>query len=337
VKPLFNYDFSKPVILDTNTLLNATFISGGLAEHALWSLRKMGTPLYVTPGIEGEVAKLAERLKREYKLNYDPAEAVRIALGAHGILTAPLGGGTPLAGINRADEPIARSAKQLGAAIVTDDIEFIIEARAAGVEAWQYWEVARSFRGAGELRDLGRIVRYGVPQPHGSYIFARIAPGGWAGLKIDQKFSVCEVEDGLWVYYDGAGEQWHVRTPSGEIVRLSMPLLNDRHYVVGVHTTRSGRFTQVTLMAAEAGGPPAMTREVVARPGAPTSMSRLNVGHNRRRSDHWNGVIKDLVVASGALPPRTFRLLASTEDLSPNPADSDKLGDAVQRVIMLAS
>lgn len=337
MKPLFAYDFTKPVILDTNALLNATFNSGGMAAHSLWSLRKMATAIYVTPSIEAEVGRVSDRLKLKYGLAYDPAEVVRISLGAHGILFAPIPLGPPLAGINRPDEPIARAAKQLDAVIITDDIEFIIEARSAGVDAWQYWEVSRSYTGEGELPSLSKIVRFGAPASVGGYVFARVDPGGWAGLKIDHQFSVCEIDEGVWVYYDGTSEHWNVRTPAGEVVRLPMPLKQGIHYVVGVNIRPVVGGDEITLMAAEVGGQIYRTKSVVGSVGVVSANSRLNVGHSRRQRDHWNGLIKDLVVASGSLPARTFRLLASTEDLSPNPSDSDKLSEAVQRVVMLAS
>jgi predicted nucleic acid-binding protein len=337
VKPLFNYDFGKRVILDTNALLNATFNSDGLAAHTLWVLFKKGTPIYVTPTIEAEVGRVSDRLRRKYRLAYDPAEAVRSSVRAHGILFAPAPAGPLLGHINKADEPIARAAKQLGAAIITDDIEFIVQARASAVDAWQYWEVSRSFTGGGELPGLSKTVRYSPPADTGGYIFARVVPGGWAGLRINQQFSVCEIEDGLWLYYDGLSEQWHVRTPGGDIARLAMPLKPDIQYVVGANFGPAGKGGLIVLLAAEMGSEVATARADVGVVGKTTAKSRLNVGHSQRQLDHWNGLIKDLVVAPQRLPPRTFRLLASTEDLSPNPADSDKLEEAVQRVIVLAS
>ncbi|QBQ49106.1 hypothetical protein [Brevundimonas naejangsanensis] len=332
---LFNYDFSQRVILDTNALLNATFNSGGLAAYTLSVLRKKRTPMYVTPSIEAEVGRVSGRLKSKYRLGYDPAIAVRSALRAHEILYAPPPKGIPLARVNRPDEPIARAAKQLGAAVITDDIEFIIQARAAGVDAWQYWEVSRSYTGHGELPDISKVVRYGVPGGAG-YIFAGVAPGDWAGRRLDEKFSVCEVER-LWLYYDGLNEHWEVRTPGGEVVRLSMPLKAGSRYVVGVNFRPSEKGNQIVLMAAERGGVTEFVRADVGTVTDVTSQSRLNLGHTQRQSNHWNGTIQDLVVASGSLPIRTFRLLASTEDLSPNPLDSDKLEEAVQRVMVLVS
>jgi hypothetical protein len=337
LKPLFNYDFGKRVVLDTNAILNATFNSAGLAAHTLSSLRKMGTPIYVTPFIEAEVGRVSGRLKRKYGLGFDPAQAVRSALRAQGILFSPEPQGPPLAHVNKADEPIARAAKQLGAAIITDDIEFIVQARAAGVDAWQYWEVSRSYKGVGELPSLSKIVRYGAPSGSASYVFARVAPGGWAGLRINQQFSVCGFNEGIWLYYDGLSEHWQVQTPEGEIIRLPMPLKTDAHYVLGVNVRRTDKGNHITLMATEQGGLPICARADVRTVGTGTGQSRLSVGNSHRQLDHWNGPIRDLVVASGGLPPKTFRLLAATQDLSPNPLDSDKLEEAVQRVIVLAS
>jgi predicted nucleic acid-binding protein len=335
LKPLFNYDFSKRVILDTNTLLNATFNRGGLAAHAISVLRRMATPVYVTPSIEAEVGRVSERLKRKYRLGYDPAQAVRTVLRAQGILFAPPPRGPPIAHVNKVDEPIARAARHLGAAIITDDIEFIVEARAAGIEAWQYWEVSRSYSGDGELPDLSKVVRYGAPNGKCGYIFVRAVPGSWAGLKIEERFSICEISEGLWLYYDGLSEHWKVQTSAGEIVRLSMPLENDGHYIVGVNLRPTEKGCHIALMAAKQGGQEAIARADVRAVGKGIGNSELSIGHNRHQLEHWNGAIKDLVVASGSLPPRTFRLLASTEDLSPNPADSDTLAEAVQRVITL--
>jgi hypothetical protein len=334
-KPLFNFDFSRRVALDTNTLLNAAFVHSGLARLTVTFLRRMGTPVYVPQITEQEAQDIAQRLGVANALGDRATRELADYITAGGFLFSPPPVGFPIPGINRIDEPIARSSRLLGAILLTDDIDLICQCRQAGIEAVQPWEVARSYRGDGALSDLSTIVRYLQPANDRGYAFARVAPGDWAGRRIDQSFTVVHVEGFCILAYLNASEEWSFSLDGVGSILLKASVLAEHHYVVCAQYLAGGLQTLLSLRVAEVAGDIQSNRQSFKGNPAISPNRVVSVGHRLNVTEHWNGIIKELTISDSTVAARTFRHIAGTEDLSPNPMDGDRLSLALAREALI--
>jgi len=315
-------------------LLNATYLANGLARRAIAYLVAMRTPTYVPAVSDAELARRAKRLELNHRLICDIRD-VRAYSARQGLLYCPEPAGEFIHGVNRPDELIARSARQLAATLVTDDIELITECRALGIDAVQPWEVARSYSGSGELPGISKICRYLAPSPDCGYIFARVEPGAWAGGQVkDGTFTVTDCGSSVRLYYLAAETCWVFSVIGVGEAKLVMPVLPETHYVVcGQYALEAGNH-RLTLQAARAGERPAFFRKFV-RGIATLAWQEMSVGHALSGQDHWWGDVKDLVVADGRIKPASFTRMAATEDLAPNPHDGGRLEEELIRASLI--
>jgi hypothetical protein len=295
-------------------------------------LQRSGTPIYVPEHALSEAAIVSSKYARKAGTTNAALNTLKHFLYQTGALITPRTSDI-IAGVNRADAPIASSARATGAVLLTDDVELIHQCRAAGIDADQPWEVARSYRGPGQLPDVLTIARYLQPA-HRGYIFARVSPGSWATLGLDQFFTVAACGYEFSLGYSGSQHEWQLSI-SGLRVCIPMDLQTDAHYVVRGQYILTGDSLRIDLASALAGNPPVQrscsgTGVVPVFKGSP-----LSVGHSADGGSHWGGYVKDIVVADGGVSPKTFRILAGTEDLSPNPLDQDRLRDAFEMLNLI--
>ncbi len=333
-KALFDYDFSRRVLLDTNQTLNAALIDNSLARLALEFLRRSGTPVYVPYEAQSEAALVAFR-KASSPQTYAVARMALEGLLRSGSVThLPASSTRFLSGINRADAPIVAAARDIDAILITDDIRLIDECRRLGLPAVQPWEVARSYQGPGKLPALLTVSRFLQPKLPQTYLFARAEPGSWASAQIEQEFLLADVGGELRMGFCGASQAWFFEVAGVGRASLPMPL-GSEHYVVRGQLSVIGGQTTLSLGAAKAGGTPKECR--LSFPTSPNFRGTvgLSIGHSSDRDRHWGGYIRDLVVADGVVSPKAFKLMAASEDLSPNPADHDRLQEVLDGIALM--
>ncbi|MBL8544371.1 MAG: hypothetical protein JNJ63_11250 [Hyphomonadaceae bacterium] len=329
---LFSFDFRSRVVLDTNLLANATFVRGGMANRAVDYLARSGAPTYIPMAIEDDLKRRATKLRLRFGLNFDPVEATLTYARQRGLLFYPHPAGDYIRRIGARDEPLARSAQQLAGVLITDDIKLVGECRAAGIAAVQPWEIARSYRGPGELPALLTVARALLPAPEGGYLFARIEPGDWKGLRVPGVFTVADAGQ-MSLRYEAENEKWVFELPKLGSVALKRDSKTHSHFVICGQYKRDRGKLRLELSIAEPGQRPERAETYLTCPSPTFNRLELNIGHSSDASHHWNGNIRDVVMADGIIATDTFRRMAASQDLSPNPHDGNRLEKEIANLV----
>jgi hypothetical protein len=114
-----------------------------------------------------------------------------------------------------------------------------------------------------------------------------------------------------------------------------MLLSPERHYVALAQYLRTGNGSRLSLSAGEACKRPSTSHADCNFQLEPLETFRATIGHSAGGASHWEGYIKDLIIADGKVSPKTFRRIASSHDLSPNPADHDRLQEMLENLRLL--
>lgn len=318
----------KRALLDTNFILNAIHNPTGMAALAFTHLRRCGVKLYVSEYSRREAEGLARRshLVRGGAHHWDGVDAV---LRAGGVIYVEIAAERALVGINPKDEPLVRTAKSIGAVLITDDLPLIDEARRAGVVSHQSLWVVRDWGDTPALEGVAAVARV-VPWTNGGYLFARGSPGGWAGQQVAQDFVLAEMRDehgrSVSCGYGGADGAWFLKIDGEAVVRIwSEPPL---HEVVLLGQVLGGG--QARLRVGRPGGENVSAGSDRPIRGDVRGLSQMSFGHRLGGEGHWNGFIKDLVAGPGTISKKMFPILVR-QGLTPNPMDDDGLRDKLGR------
>lgn len=324
------------VVLDTNVLLNATFVADSSARYSIEQLNVLGFSPIIDEAIEDEAFLILRRLRIKLGLVYDPLEIFRSYLATSRILCLPRSHQFHIdKHVNRADQHVIGAASHYNAWVLTGDIKLTAQCQQLQIATRLPWDVIME-AATQEKRDLPlhyvlRVV--GISSTNGSF-FARIIPGSWAGMKCVGHFTVCDVENIGRIYYDSFTEDWVFSTALGDEVRLRCPLAPNEHWIISATYEIGGRGCagSVTLRAAQPMGTSIQNNITVKGKFSAPTPGTITFGHSISQNDHWNGHIRRIILSPVAIDSKGWRALVKVPEAAPDPAASNVLEAALQRV-----
>lgn len=316
------------VIVDTNVLLDAAFVSDGIARGAITGLLRLKFSPSIDEEIEKEALKKLSGFRISKGLVFDPAVAFNAFINEAKILRLPPG--TPLLGtkVHRSDRHVASAAKQYGAWVLTSDAILVSQCLATGIEARLPWDVLEEALSS-EGRDVNIAMLFRVRNltTRSGLIFARVIPGSWASMRLREIYTVCDVPGIGRIYYDGHSEEWAFDLEVGAKVKIFCPISANEIWAIcgsynlpdvgrsGSISIRAGRYPDKTFAASEA----------TLKRFRSFYQESATIGHSRIGTDYWNGHLRALVIGPQGMNANTWKAIVSIPEGAPNPYDSNNL------------
>ena len=316
-------------IVDTNVLLNAWHSNQTNAFRSLSLLSKMGASLYVSEHTLDEADKRVRRLVLAGK-SHQTVESFHSWRKTNGILILPVPPIGFVSGVNKNDEPIARTSLHNSIPMLTDDVQVIDEFREKGGLAFQPWAVLRIPRPPHKV-DLASIHRvWGFSwRTFSAFVRFHIHHGD----HLSRQATVFDLKSGLSVGFNGQGSpRWEARI-AGQRLFLDASFAPSTCNVLGVTGAVLGETIRIKFMARDEAGYRAGSATFKC-PDEPPS-GPISIGHSRYKTSHLNGHISDLIMTPKSLAPRRFKHAAKWPDLSPAFEDENLLSaNPVQRLLV---
>src|SRR5699024_2016144 len=128
------------VVIDTNVLLNATFVDDSSSRYSLEQLNRLGFSLVIDQAIEDEAKLVLRRLRIKLGLQYDPVEVFRAYLKRSRILSLPRAALFRSRYINKADHHVIGAAVHYGAWVLTGDIKLSAQCKGLNISTRLPWD-----------------------------------------------------------------------------------------------------------------------------------------------------------------------------------------------------
>lgn len=307
------------VLLDANSILNATFIPTSWSRLVVSKLVTRKSALYVGPGTLGEATSVARRIAKSLGKRTDPSVAIQeFVRNARGIDIAPSTHGVDPS-IPAHDHHVVQEAIAAEATILTSDAQLWDSCNKMGINAVFPLQALRSLDGL-SLSTTAFGVR---PGRNAGSVFARVFPGNWGGMRGVGRFTVADFSGRLWIYYCSDQQAWVAEMP--EVGRLAVGAQVDRDTMQTIAVSwESGKGLRLRVASIET---PAETR--MRQPLGRDLPDAVSIGHRTDVQDHWFGAIRVCVINDRPISVRSWSMLRSTVDLTPNPYDSDRLRHAL--------
>lgn len=322
------------VVVDTNVLLNATFVADSSARYSLEQLSRLGFSLIVDQAIEDEATRVLRKLRVKLGLPYDPVDFFRAYLGQSRILSLPRAALFRSKSVNKADHHIIGAAAHYDAWVLTGDIKLSAQCQGLHIATRLPWDAIME-AAASEKRDppIDYLLQVaGISATSGSF-FARIIPGNWAGMVSVGRFTVCDIQNVGRIYYDTSTEEWVFSTIMGADTRLKCPLVPNQYWIVSAsyEAGTQGSSGIVTLRAARPFGQSLQDNiSIKGKISAPTP-GAISFGHTVDQSDYWNGHLRRVVLSPIPIDSKGWRALVKVPEAAPDPATSNVLEAALLR------
>lgn len=327
------------VVIDTNVLLNASFLADGSSRYSLKQLNRLGFSLIVDQAIEDEATLVLRRLRIKLGLQYDPVAVFRAYLEQSRILSLPRAAPFSSKRINKADHHIIGAAAHYDAWVLTGDIKLSAQCQGLHIATRLPWDVIMEAATKDKRNPpLHYIVRVaGISATSGSF-FARVLPGNWAGRVSMGRYTVCDIQNVGRIYYDTSTEEWVFSTTMGAETRLKCPLEPNQNWIVSASYelgTRDSSGT-ATLRAAQPFGQSFQNNiSFKGKISAPTP-GTITFGHAVNKSDHWTGYVRQIVLSPIPLDSKSWRALVRVPEAAPDPTASNILEAALSRVRIMS-
>lgn len=317
------------VMLDANSILNAFFNATGDAAAAVEFLVRNNIPIYVC---DYALEEAENRVKIGAASLYSDRDTRRQLLRFIDRISATI---TPVApvgflrAINRADEPIARTAKHLGIPLVTDDLGLINEMRLVGVLALQPWSLSRSV-----IENIGQIVRAERITSCNIGVFARV--------RVNARFDQGDRPSFIFASEGGANLSLVRSNRSGllfatydESVFIPVDFSNETPMQCAIMGRQVGNGISDLLLAFRQGNTAKSSRKIIRHIDLGFA-GRFHIGSDQSQSNHLNGAIADLCVYSRYFSPSRFRKAALWPDLIPSLLDDNAVETILGEPLVLA-
>ncbi len=320
-------------VLDTNVLLDATFVDG-MARQAVLGLRAIGLAAIVDEATWQEARVILGRLRTRLALQFDPFPYVEAFASRVGLVFVPPAPLVIAAGVNRADRLVASAAKHYDGWLLTGDSPLIVECKSVGVEGRLPWDViVEGENTPGQPPPDRHIVRMAPLGTTSGSIFARVTPSGWSGSTHAGQFTVCEVEGLGLLYHDTARETWVFAMDSlGLRVEVASPVAVEETWAVCA-TYRLPGTAQRGNVSLRLGRFP----DTVRSASTPTlkhirslDRSTVQLGSDLSGANNWNGYIRAFITGTQTMSAGTWKALVAIPEGAPNPYDEDALTRALQ-------
>jgi hypothetical protein len=323
------------VVVDTNVLLNATFVADSSASYAIAHLSSLGLSPVVTESMVAEAAKVLGRLRIQLALPYDPFAIFRDYLASAKVIFLPAPELRHMKGINRADQIVVAAASEYAAWVLTGDVKFAGQCHTLGITSRFPWDVImESAIRASVDPPKDYVLRVAAISRESGSIFARVIPGSWAASNSTATFTVCDVENVGCLYYDSSSKGWTFSSAMGVSVFMKCPVGATEEWIVcaSYKVGRKGKPGSVTLRSALPLGNTEVKDVSTAGQISAKTPGTIAFGQKASGGDCWNGHIRRIVVSSSQLGGKSWKPLVSIPDAAPDPTDSDVLEAALQRI-----
>lgn len=330
---------SSRVVIDTNVLLNATFVADSSSRYSLEQLNKLGFSLIIDQAIEDEATLVLRRLQIKLGLAYDPVEVFRDYMEQLRILTLPRAARFRSKSINKADHHIIGAATHYDAWVLTGDIKLSAECQELNISTRLAWDAIME-AATREKRELpiNYILRVAAISATRGSFFARVFPGNWAGTVSEGRFTVCDIQNVGRIYYDSSTEEWVFSTKIGSETKLKCPLGPNQHWIVSASyefSTHDCSGTS-TLRAAQPFGQSVQNNITFKGKISDPTPGAISFGHSVNGSDHWNGPIRRIVLSPIPIDSKGWRALVNVPEAAPDPTTSNVLEAALSRVQIMS-
>lgn len=322
------------VIIDTNVLLDAVFVSNGAARKSLLLLSQLGYAPVIDEMIELEANRILEKYRIAFHPSFDFANTLSDFISFAHILRLPPAKRIRNTKVNRHDVHVVSAAVHYEAWILTGDIALNVQLQADGRQARLPFDVimeAATANGADpELNDIFRVVS---PARRSGMLFGSIITGNWAGMNSVGSFTVCEMENVGRLFYDTQSEEWVFEMPVGVSARVRCSLQKDEQWAVcgsyklpgagrkGMLSIRAGQYPTTIYSGSES----TLKSITAILPGV------TSIGHSSNGQDHWNGHLRSVVIGPQGMKSATWRQIVATPEGAPNPYDSGALSRVLER------
>jgi hypothetical protein len=311
------------MLLDANAVLNATFIAGSWSALVVSKLVARKCAIFVGSRSLAEAVFIARKTATELGKRTDPAEPIEAFIRIVGAVQVPPAIDNVEDDIPEHDRHVVQEAITANAAILTSDAELWTVCAKVGRDAVFPLEALRRLDGM----TLATTV-FGVPpgRDTGS-VFARVYPGGWGGMQNVGEFTVADFFGRLWLRYSTTRSAWTVELDEVGAVSVAAPTAQNVMQVVAV-SWQATKALQLRIAAVEAPGTRPMPKPLSA-----SLAGNVSIGHRADGSHHWNGVINACVMNDRPIGKSLWTNLRGSAVLTPNPYDSDRLRQAMNRAI----
>lgn len=318
-------------LLDANPLLNAAFVRGSIAYHAITQSLAKGHSIFLDEATWAEARRVVDNMRVPLQLQYDPKEVLEDFVYGNKIIFVPPSIGIDVRGVNRADQPLAKALIDQSGWLITDDHALISELHRCGLSAHTTMQVV-SMMGFGPAS--AALYPLGPERPRAlkrlrRHHFIRVLPGNWCGAGTSERHAVFDLQGRVLVYYDCATKQWVAKPDHGKIVKFAMNLVVGRTYAVcfsyDVFFNPSAR-GRLSLCAGSSSQDTAHSIETILGASLLTDLvGDLHLGSTRDGTASWDGTLRQYAADFGFLGLDTFKAILGVPELMPSLSTADIL------------
>jgi len=328
------------VLIDTNVLLDAAFVTNGAARRSLALLGKLGYPPFIDKTIELETIDILEKYRKSFYRAFDVAKVLYDYMRDARILLFPRAKQISNTSVNHHDIHVVSAAVQYGAWVLTGDLALNVQLRADDIQSRLPFDVIMEAATAdGADPGLDKFIRVVSPTRLSGMLFGRVIPGSWAGMNSVGNFTVCDMENVGRLFYDTQTEEWVFKMPIGVSVRVKCPLQKGEQWAVcgSYNLPGAGKPGKIFIRAGQ------YPSTIFSRPK--TTLKRItslsagltNYGCSVYNQDHWNGHLRSVVIGPQGMKTDTWKHIIAIPEGTPNPYDSGMLSRVMKRVGALNS
>jgi hypothetical protein len=312
------------VLLDANAILIAAFIPTSWSALVVSKLVARKSSVFVGTSSLSEAVFVARDVARQLGKTTDPVAFIEGLIRRVGAVEIPPADDPVETAIPSHDRHVAQEAITAKATVLTSDASLWAGLKNSGRAAILPLEALQLLDGM----SLATTV-FGVPPDrHKGSVFARVYPGGWAGMKDVGDFTVADFDGRLWMRYSTSGAAWVAELSEVGTVRVPASLTENVMQVVAL-SWEAKKSVQLRVAGVEVPVERPMPKPLSAR-----LEGSVSIGHRANGQDHWNGAINVCVINDRPIGKGLWANLRANPVLTPNPYDVDRLRQAMNRVIV---
>jgi len=308
------------VLLDANAALNATFVPSSWSRLVVTKLRRQHKAPFIGSRTLSEAISTARHIASAQGKRGDPAPIIDYFIRLFGAIEVPPAAECVVEeAIPAHDRQVVQEAVTANATILTSDAELWLACRSVGRSAIWPLEALRNLDGL----SLGLTVFGERPASHAGSIFARVSLGAWAAGAGDGDHTIVDFSGRLWLYYSTNTRQWVAQVPELGTLRVgSSPPPNVKQTIA---VTWDSDYLRLRV-----GGVQHPAEINIRKPLAGALLDAFSVGQRMDLTCGWNGGAIDVCVMNDRPIAEQWKFLRDSDELTPNPCDSDRLWAAIK-------
>jgi predicted nucleic acid-binding protein len=154
-------------------------------------------------------------------------------------------------GINKKDyHTVSPVIEDKNLCLITNDIKLLIECKEAGINAIQPWQFISKFDQHNKTTSIHNFIMTSrILSSDCVSVFARFEPGAWAEKKINQKFTICEIKNLIWIYYDADISKMYAQLNDDLRLELELKLKEHQEVCVYININNADKSSQIIFIA----------------------------------------------------------------------------------------